>query len=247
MAEVIQDKGGPSGINDAPSTVTLNSAPTPGTGRYLIAAAHSSSADSVIQWATAGFTPFPGTLALDAGRPTEFGYRKIQSGDGVSWSIQAEDPNPAAVADVSEWHIWEVKDLDEAALLHDVALGVAGTYGAGVVAKPGSLDLTATQGGVIFVAVGLGGTTGGGETISGGFSNPSAGSAAHSRMICGYRTLTAPESGVNPDVNWTTARRAVAAGIVLKGMTPVPVTPSYVLKMKQADGSWKNYNWKIVK
>lgn len=228
---VVQEKAGPSALNGAAASVTLSAAPVVAVGRYLIAMFHSPSADAVPQWAAAGFTQFAGAAADDAGRYTGFGFRKVATGDGVTWTMSAENADPAIETETSELHVWEVAGLDEAALLHAVKVGVAGSYTS---IQPGGIAITAADGGIVFTAAGLGGPTGGGETITNDFTSPAAGSALHTRSVTGYRILTGAVSDLNPFIGWTTSRRANALSVALKAVpaaAPATATPSYIVNV----------------
>lgn len=198
---VVQNKAAPTAFNGAAASVVFDSAPT--VDNHLVFVFHSTS--SAIPDPPAGLTE---ALAIDdSGRPTVLYYRKVQSGDGATWDFLTDN----LTTSTNEAHGYEVSGLDLTSPLDKTAGGVAGTYTSIQVGGTGVLSQADE---IVFGACGLGGTSGGGESIT----SPTMtvdGASSHSRTIPGY-LIVSDTASINPVFAWTTSRRANAMLVSFK-------------------------------
>jgi hypothetical protein len=190
---------------------------------------HTPSADDIPQ-PPAGFTLQ--ATADDAGRPTNLYTKAVALGDSATWSMRTNNITTAT----SELHGYEVSGLDGSALVNATKIGTAGTYGAGANFTAGSMTTTTPDTLIIF-ACGLGGTSGGGTTVTTAWSSPQAGNDVHPRLLTSYRIMSAAAT-VSPSFGWTTARRANGFTVALKGGTTTgPAPDAYLAYVRKSDGT----------
>lgn len=192
--------------------VVASFASTPTPGNHLLFVFHSTS--TVADNPPTGVTEV--AYADDSGRPTKAYLRQVQSGDGTDWSFASTNITTAT----NELHGYEIEGLADNPV-DIVVSGTAGTYTSMQLGSTGTLS----QGDeLIVVAVGLGGTSGGSESIT----SPAIavdGASDHPRTINGV-LIVSETTALNPTIAWTTSRRANGFILTLKQApsgTPSPV------------------------